>query len=531
MCRRKDVRSKRCPCDDPVPRRQRQNLAYAVATKGERDEREIERRERKVVTVKDMVADLPQAEAVTQTIASSPEVAREMASRLRAARENAESTEAWLLNGRENTPGNIAAGVKERQEEILAMGSVLAERAQAIHGIDVEEEKRKQAVRLAEAEAETQRRSEAYNEVAAESLRVKNELAKKYGVSSHWGLPGTMSDEDEAIYDQAHDNEEIAKTYYAEKRTLVAQMLKGEDEESLAVADSIAAANRQVISEIRPVGAKVPDWDSELSERFMGNIGDTIQKTFPDDWIKSSDEKGQLFLERDSAGRAHYHPGEGSTYIATIAEEPPAADSRFYGWKEDTDANGKGTGVWRGPLREWKSSVKKPRGDGWVRGKASAGHDTMDGWVRDDPQDAARIKNGKAIITVETNISDRQRQQTMQHEFAHRIQHSRPHISVMEKAYIASRTTNENGIREPLKAYIGADMTSDNVSYNSEVVREDNWINPYMGKEYRDSEATELLSMGTESVFGGNLGGLVGFGHAKKDPETRNWILGAFATL
>ncbi|MBC9705989.1 MAG: hypothetical protein H9W81_13655 [Enterococcus sp.] len=545
MCRRKDIRAQRCPCDDPIPRRQRQNLAYAVATKGERDAREIERREAKATSVKDMVSDLPQAEAIVEAIASSPEVSREMASRLRGERENAESTEAWLLNGRDNTPENLAQGIQERQQEILAMGSVIASRADVLHGLNLDEEHAKWQERLDASEKELAALRKTQEEKLNEYLEVRKGLMAKYDALPY-DLKGNMNEEDEATFNTLNTAYRNAEKTYEEQRKKTEDILRGNDPETLEVSDKIAAANQQAIRETRSFGAKAPTWTTSLGRNHTGPLGEVIQRTFPDDWVKSSDEKGELNLKR-KIGRAHYRPVHDGAhpYTYSTKNKPDPQDSRFDGWREDVDENGKGTGTWRGPLRDWmdekntrnftKFNGDTPKGTGWVRGKvptASGGYVT--GWVRDNPKDAktiAAFSGNSADITVDTSENERDKKASFQHEFSHRVQDSRPHIRTMELAYIASRTTDANGVRDRLKAYNGTSVSERRVTAKDEVVREDNWVTPYMGREYADSEMTELLSLGTESVFSGSYGGLVGVGHAKKDPETRNWILGAYATL
>lgn len=50
-----------------------------------------------------------------------------------------------------------------------------------------------------------------------------------------------------------------------------------------------------------------------------------------------------------------------------------------------------------------------------------------------------------------------------------------------------------------------------------------------MGKHY-DHGYTEILSIGMESIFAGNNGGLAGVNTYKADLEMRDFILGVLAT-
>lgn len=549
MCRRKDVRAKRCPCDDPIPRRQRQNLAYAVATKGERDAREKERYERKALTVQEMLKEVPNAEEVQQHIASSPEVGREMATRIRSARENAESTEAWLLNGRENTPENLAAGMAERQQEVLAMGAVISERSQAIHGLDLDEEAENWKSRLAEAEGTLKELNDKREADSASYVEVRKGLSEKYG-RLPYELRGHMSEEDEATFERYNSLAKQSAETYESQRKLTEEILQGRDPETLTVLKKVSDANLQAVKEVREIGGKVPSYRASIRSAHINELGETLQQTFPNDWVKASDEKGELVFARSTAssGRAHYQPvtEHPTPYTYRLEGTPDPRDSRFDGWVEDKDENGAGTGVWRGVKRDWldeknarnltKFNGDKPKGSGWTRGTVPLRDGSYGtGWVRDNPTDAKRVAQAgseAAEITVNTTDSLHDQKRATIHEFSHRVQDSVAHLPAMEKAYIAMRTTDENGVRHPLKAYGAGDRVyARRLTKNDEAVREDNWVTPYIGKEYDGVEMTELLSVGSESVFSGSYGGLEGIGHAKKDPETRNWILGAYATL
>lgn len=91
------------------------------------------------------------------------------------------------------------------------------------------------------------------------------------------------------------------------------------------------------------------------------------------------------------------------------------------------------------------------------------------------------------------------------HEIGHFIEKAVPEIREAEKEFYEHRTKGEK-----LVPYI---------SGSSEMIREDHFIHPYMGKDYGGS-AYELVSMGFEYIFDDYE-----WFH-EKDPEMCEWVLG-----
>lgn len=483
-------------------------------------------------------------ETIKETISSmlaSPEVGQKLSAKMRAEREEAGSGEAWILNGRENTPENIAAGVAERQQEILMVGTVIAERAQAIHGIDLDQARAEWAARVPVAKAEYDKAVAAAKVTADAYTEARAALLKKYDTNYYEYTEKATSEEiaDLEVLRQANN---VTLTAREDARQHLQKTILGKDEASIAVTNKIASANRQAIAEVRPVG-NVP---VAISENIRGgdagrDFKATISSTFPDEWVESSNELGELSIVRvtKSDGRAHYEPVRRTTakYNYSMPKRPNLEDDRFKGWTERVDENGNGTGTWEGPRRDFleernpwnmkKFNGTKPKGAGWRRGQAEGTYGPVHGWVREnatDQKNIEKLRTSGAKITVNMNADDRERSRTNQHEFAHRIEDARPHIMLMEEGFVASRTTGADGRRDPLRRY-----TSN--SKKPEYVRPDNFVDSYIGKEYEGHGFRELLSMGSESVFGGSKGGLIGIGTERTDPEMRNWILGAYATL
>lgn len=179
-----------------------------------------------------------------------------------------------------------------------------------------------------------------------------------------------------------------------------------------------------------------------------------------------------------------------------------------------------------------------PTGKGWVRlGENQRG---MVGWVKVNTEMQVDETHSTPELLVHipgTGEKDRRKspedtarysKQVALHELTHRFEHTSRNIGRMEKAFYEKRTT-KNGEREPLTVYKkGVKGTAD------EVVRGDDFLDIYMGRSYEhrgeEYPAWEIMSMGTESVFGGSNGGLSGLHGGKSDHDMRSFILGMFAT-
>ncbi|MCI7613668.1 MAG: minor capsid protein [Selenomonadaceae bacterium] len=84
------------------------------------------------------------------------------------------------------------------------------------------------------------------------------------------------------------------------------------------------------------------------------------------------------------------------------------------------------------------------------------------------------------------------RKTTPFHEIGHMVEHFRPDALRISKEFVSSRTVGETPIK--LK-----DLFPDCRYSNWEITKKDNFISPYIGKEYPN--ASEVLSMGLEQIF------------------------------
>lgn len=550
-----DKKPLRCEgCNEPQTRRDRQNLANAIKREQGNVSQEVEETAGNTPaepeTITSLVVEevqqleLPEedktvvTEAVT-TLLTDPEVTRELAESVRAARESAENERAWILGDREDTPENLALGLAERQKEILLVGSALADRAQEIHGVDIEKEREAWQERIGTLRKQYEEATGEAHTAEKAFIEYRAELIEKYDADYH-DYEEKISPEEEAEQERLRLEKVAKQDIQDEARESMRNSLRGYDKETAAVLDRIAEGNRQAVAEVRSIG-NVP---VEFEEKIRGGDGGELFKSavaevFPDDWVQKSNELGSLSLVRTASreGRVHYSPVKKdiSPYAYTWPTKPDERDARFKGWQESLDENGNPTGEWEGPkrdilqrepdIRTYKKFNKDgtPKGTGWQQGVAIQDGKEIPIWYRDNETDKKRIASTVlgAKITVNMNGSERDSKDDFRHEFSHRIEDANPHIAVLEEGFIASRTTGPDGRRDPLISYEGS---------KKERIRPDNFVRPYIGKEYEGQSMREVLSMGTESVFGGNHGGLVGIGENRTDLEMRNWILGVYAT-
>ena len=114
------------------------------------------------------------------------------------------------------------------------------------------------------------------------------------------------------------------------------------------------------------------------------------------------------------------------------------------------------------------------------------------------------------VIAISTYGGDNQAFETAVHELGHRFEQAVPEIRAEEKLFYDRRTAGEN------LEWLGPGYD------RTEVTRKDNFINPYMGKDYHE-QAYELVSMGFEYAYTNPE-------RLAKDPDMESWIYGLLLT-
>lgn len=530
MCRSTVEGGRRCPCEQPEPRRARQNLSYHMRKGIVAAESGTALAEQVLDKGQDTVSQDTQSRAVENVVA--------LVTNYRESVRSYTNWADWVLDGEEATPENQIAGKKRREAEISALGSIMALRAQEIAGLSYDEaQNQMNAVRAQEAKSLIERK-----------LAEKRYDAAVKRIGDLYG-PAT----EEMALAKDHSLEKRDRAYLRhfdaqnERRTLATELR-----------EKFAQAHRQVIAEVREVGEK-PDVEhahKELREGFSG----IISQVFPSDWVKQSNSESPIQL-KSSPHRAHYSFNRGGTQrvkkrvlahgkksrfeFGNPSKGPHPDDIRYQDWVKDEE-----TDTWSGPLRtvdypeKWRydsNGDRVPVGrwqrglveiDEFNRNEGKWEYYLEERWVRDIYHTEVNSVPAKPVIRMngystkyKSIGSQNEFDRVAVHEFSHRVESNNHHITAMEATFLARRTTHEDGTRDPLVSYLGK---------KDEHVREDSFVSVYMGKEYPSSRHLEILSMGSESVFCGTHGGLLGLGEneeSRSDRDYLNFILGTYATL
>lgn len=99
----------------------------------------------------------------------------------------------------------------------------------------------------------------------------------------------------------------------------------------------------------------------------------------------------------------------------------------------------------------------------------------------------------KDYATINFDANSEKAFNTALHEIGHLVEHFDPHILRLSKEFLGYRTKGE-----PLRSL--NDIFDNRSKFDeNEIARADNFISPYIGKDYDD--ATEVLSMGLDAFF------------------------------
>lgn len=537
MCRAKDNGGRRCPCEQPEIRRARQRLGYAIQTA-----------QNSLETLPEASSDLiAEVDSIHEPV--DMETLKVEAEILNSSVPKAgEKALPFFLGDNDNTPENLAYGVAARESQVLSIGEEAAARADEIAGMTSTEAYNQWQARLKEAEQAVEYFD---NSEKMQAIRAANnynaEMFAKYSVDNVGDLHAKMTDEE---YDHWKVLRRANNNAYKELslvESTASRILYGQDEESQRVIALFAAANRQAIKEIRSVGEVAPQVKEHQKNKGTSEFfTSSIQKVFPTAWIQNSNAMGEVIL-KESPKRAHYNFQ--AVHRKRVREVHTEQEVRRASWKPDPrDITKKEWKIidpgadyneWEGPVYEqyrsgwrsysWDADKGQPKGSGWVKGEhvvetykdGKFVAEYEEGWFRK----MSSLKTVEEKTQAEIRLMksrDAEADHVAVHEFAHRCEDSNPHLKVLEERFLARRTTNDDGTREKLVRY--------GTGNPAEYVREDNFVNIYMGKQY-EQDNREILSMGSEAVFNGTNGGLLGIGTQRKDPEMRSFILGLFASM
>lgn len=97
-------------------------------------------------------------------------------------------------------------------------------------------------------------------------------------------------------------------------------------------------------------------------------------------------------------------------------------------------------------------------------------------------------------VTINFDANTNDAFTTALHEIGHLVEHFNPNIERLSREFLSYRTKNE-----PLKSLNSIFKGYFYKYHPSEIARADNFISPYIGKEYK--KGTEVLSMGLQGLF------------------------------
>lgn len=288
---------------------------------------------------------------------------------------------------------------------------------------------------------------------------------------------------------------------------------------------------------------------------------------YPESWVKASnqytEERGIDLRIKHTANRAHYN--DAKTQFRTIVDDKwndrvPAKDfpdheSAVVGMGYEAKGR-ESTAVWETDgmwhhyecefqsekikhpyekIRNGELHVSKPSGNRWrqvryqepyfVADSNSVENVTVYDWMRTKRERTTYSGARSAELT----ISHKTKKGSIKspgyadavHELSHRMEYAvSPTVARLEGAFLAKRAGDE----ELSQIYASSPNKRPEMGYR------DSFSDHYIGKVYQ-GESFEILSTGTESIFGGSFGGLVGGHRYQEDNSHRDFTLGMLATV
>ena len=241
----------------------------------------------------------------------------------------------------------------------------------------------------------------------------------------------------------------------------------------------------EVLGRIRPLG--LPEGETLISVDSHKPALAAIHKAatrFPSDWLRASQEGKIPLRVRSSYARCHY------ASVARYRGEPEMVETVEIVWQRNDM-----------PIPPDAEVISDSSQNGFVRCKQRV-------TVKRRPLKIA------AVLTVPPKSSESQ-DQTATHELTHRMEDYNPTIGLLERRFLARRC----GMPPKFSRYGG--RRSELVAVPTDAP----FADEYVGKVYDMSRFREVMSVGTQSVFCGDYGGLV-----ESDPDHRAFVLGVLAS-
>ena len=158
----------------------------------------------------------------------------------------------------------------------------------------------------------------------------------------------------------------------------------------------------------------------------------------------------------------------------------------------------------RSPMRKHVEKAYSYYPTDWVKASVKRGN------LSPKKVDRGYYSDWRGEIAI-SGYSDKSIFETCIHELGHRMERAVPEIKKAEKVFYDRRTAGES------LEWLGSGYD------RSETTRKDNFLHPYMGKDYKET-AYELVSMGFQY-------GYLEPTHLMKDSDMANWIYGILSLL
>jgi len=321
--------------------------------------------------------------------------------------------------------------------------------------------------------------------------------------------------------------------------------------------DRLSEGYKAAIAEVREVGGDMM-WNN-AGKTPVVKMFDSAAQVYPADWISYSNQRLHPFA-RNLKTRAHYshhyqkvvkRVQEDHVLIRRFPDDVTPEDTLTMTWSlastqeaSDRFDPQEGMTVWKGQnwevaqygYKRKKDGSGEPAGAGWKKITWQGAEGELTGWRRKEKitrRDEQETIGAPEIITNLNPDGDNKRRTgfaTAVHELAHRFEATVPEVLLMEEDFYSIRTRNkETGEQNP-KFNMTGKSNSSGRQPDAEYAREGGFISKYMGREYPYTDAYEILSTGTEALFGYNYGALIGMGKSAKDEHMRSFILGVLAS-
>lgn len=480
-------------------------------------------------------------------------------------------------------------GTRESLERaVITAGEAVAREAERRSGVTPA-----QAASDAEQEVADAIRERDEAQAAWDAARAEDEQSQEYldavAASKNAEKRGTKNSErlaDRAwrlAYDSPSNQAAVAAgdaTRAADKK--LASVMSGLGEKNRENLGALAKGYREVLAEVRPMGGEgkvvAVDRHSEQAAKSVENA----MKYFPTDWVErhnglcsgvgsemrvslggtgtggwykwfapSKGKKETPVVDRNKVGsmveevespevsfsRSRMDRSEAAAMASMLEEMREDFPEEKYNARMEHLRNSVTEGVQI--VRHYDVRVVDGNGEylsgmGWERyeGPGTTTEEGKTTWRRPkvETEHNATLSTPTIKTSVRRNVitgKERSFLAVSVHETAHRFEHIVPGIRALEGTFHKRRTTGADGKPLEVQSVTGtAEGTEETFG-----LQPDSFADAYTSRKYDIIDTYEIMSTGTEHLFSGSAGGLVGAGKFSADLDHRAFVLGVMATV